>query len=144
MSNLSQLHETDLNLWLETTIQKIQDKNYEAMDWSNLIEELEDMGASQKRALESYTCRLIEHLLKLNYWQAERKRCARGWKSEINTFRNSIQRLLEKNPSLRKYQEEQYDKLFVQSLESMRFQFDLPDEVYFPLDKALDKKQFDI
>ena len=44
------------------------------MDWDGLLEEIEDMTASQKRALRSYTKRLIEHILKLKYWRATPRR----------------------------------------------------------------------
>ncbi|MGK7898500.1 MAG: DUF29 domain-containing protein, partial [Xenococcus sp. (in: cyanobacteria)] len=33
-------------------------------------EEIEDMGKSEKRSLESYLERLVEHILKLKYWRA--------------------------------------------------------------------------
>lgn len=36
-----------------------------------LIEEIEDMGALKKRSLKSYLEKLIEHLLKLKYWESE-------------------------------------------------------------------------
>ena len=50
MSNLEQLHEQDLNLWLEKVTQKIKNRDFTDMDWNNLVEEIEDMGASQTRA----------------------------------------------------------------------------------------------
>jgi hypothetical protein len=50
---------------------KIQNRDIDAMDWDNLLDEIDDMGASQKRALDSYIQRLIEHILKLKYWHSE-------------------------------------------------------------------------
>lgn len=58
------LHDRDFNLWIEKTKRQILARDFENMDWNNLIEELEDMGKSEKRALESYLQRLIEHILK--------------------------------------------------------------------------------
>ena len=39
------------------------------MDWDNLIDEIEDLGKSEKRSLDSYLQRLIEHILKLNHFK---------------------------------------------------------------------------
>ena len=49
----------------------------DAIDWKHLIDEIEGMGKSDRRALQSYLERLIEYLLKLKYWHAERDRCER-------------------------------------------------------------------
>ena len=74
MTNIKQLYERDFNLWIEKTIEIIKKKDANNMDWENLLEEIEDVGASQKRALDSYVQRLIEHILKLKYWHLERER----------------------------------------------------------------------
>lgn len=86
----------------------LKNKNTEAMDWENLIEELEDMGASQKRALRSYTQRLIEHILKLNYWHSEREQCSSSWRIEIANFRGQIANIMEDSPSLINYLQQNY------------------------------------
>ena len=70
MKQLKQLHNEDLNLWLEEIATAIKNRDFHNMDWDGLLEEIEDMTASQKRALRSYTKRLIEHILKLKYWRA--------------------------------------------------------------------------
>ena len=73
-SNLKQLHERDFNLWVEEIKIKIQNRDLDEMDWDNLLDEIDDMGASQKRALDSYMQRLIEHILKLKYWRVTPRR----------------------------------------------------------------------
>ena len=101
--DIKQLYDRDFNLWIEETISKIKNKDVNNMDWDNLLEEIEDMGASIKRSLDSYMQRLIEHILKLKYWHSERKRNERGWRSEVVNFRNRINRILKNNPSLKNY-----------------------------------------
>ena len=103
MSNISKLHDRDFNLWLEEMAIAIKNRNYQAMDWDNLLEEIEDMGKSDKRALRSLVQRLIEHIFKIRYWEIERDRCLQGWKSEIINFRSLISNILEDSPSLKKY-----------------------------------------
>ncbi len=65
----SSLHDQDYNLWLEQTAIALRNQDIERMDWENLVAEIEDIGASQKRALalRSYMYRLIEHIFKLQY-----------------------------------------------------------------------------
>ena len=46
-ANLNQLHDTDFNLWIEQIKLKIQNRDFDDMDWNNLIDEIDDMGASQ-------------------------------------------------------------------------------------------------
>ena len=61
----STAYETDYNQWLKETVKHLQERNFEQVDWDNLIEEIESMGKSDRRALMSLLTRLIEHLLKL-------------------------------------------------------------------------------
>ena len=102
-SNLKQLHESDFNLWVEQTKEAIQNRDFEKIDWDNLLDEIDDMGKSEKRSLDSYMQRLIEHIFKLKYWDAERERCGNSWMQEVTNFRNRIKRILKKNPSLKNY-----------------------------------------
>jgi hypothetical protein len=100
----------------------------DAIDWENLIDEIEGMGKSDRRALQSYLERLIEHLLKLKYWDAERDRCERGWKIEILEFRSRIERILEDSPSLKNYLTEIYPKAHHLAVARMSILFDLPSD----------------
>lgn len=59
---LKELYHQDLNLWRQEVINAIQNQQLENMDWDNLIDEINDMTASERRALRSYTKRLIEQL----------------------------------------------------------------------------------
>jgi hypothetical protein len=65
------LYEKDYYLWLEKTINLLENNQFSDLDLENLIEEISSIGKSEKRSLESYLTRLLEHLLKLVYWQSE-------------------------------------------------------------------------
>jgi Domain of unknown function DUF29 len=82
------------------------------IDWENLLEEIEDLADSQKRFLESQLERLIEHILKLQYWEEERDSNYRHWQSKVVGFRCRIKRLLRQNSSLEKYFAEVYPEIF--------------------------------
>ena len=61
------LYDKDYYLWLEETIQLLQEGRLTDLDIFNLIEEIKDMGRSEKNALESNLIVLLMHLLKWKY-----------------------------------------------------------------------------
>ena len=61
------------------------------------LEEIDAVGKSQKRSLESYLELLIAHILKLRYWEEEKKKNQKHWQVEVVNFRNRIARLLKQN-----------------------------------------------
>jgi hypothetical protein len=70
------------------------------------------MSASQRRALRSYTKKLIEHILKLQYWTSEYERCYKGWRVEVSNFRTEIIDILQDSPSLNNYLNDNYRDWF--------------------------------
>lgn len=125
---MSALYDRDFNLWIQKTASDLKSKDMDAIDWNNLIDEIEGMGKSERRALQSYLERLIEHLLKLKYWEAERERCQRGWKIEIIEFRSRIERILDDSPSLKNYLAQIYPKIHNLAVARMSIVFDLPED----------------
>ena len=99
----SDLYEKDYYLWIEKTISLLENHQFSDLDLDNLIEEISDMGKSQRQSLKSYLTRLLEHLLKLVYWQSELKYNQRGWKNELRNFRLQIKQIIEDSPSLKPY-----------------------------------------
>ena len=69
------------------------------LDWDNLAEEVETLGASERRALHSQLQRILRHLLKLEFSPAVDPR--RGWVETVEDARSDIEIVLETSPSLR-------------------------------------------
>lgn len=61
------LYETDYNLWILETVQKLQCRDLENLDWEYLIEEVLSLSRRDRHKLASLLTRLFEHLLKLGY-----------------------------------------------------------------------------
>jgi hypothetical protein len=141
-SNLKQLHDRDFNLWIEQIKLKIQQQDLDGMDWDNLIDEIEDMGASQKRALDSYMQRLIEHILKLKYWTSEVERCRNGWMVEVTNFRSRINRILKKNPSLKNYLDSEYPDIYQDAVKAMKLLFEIPKNELIELERIIQDDYF--
>ena len=142
MSELKQLYDRDFNLWIEQIAISIQDRDINNMDWDNLLEEVEDMGKSEKRSLESYLERLIEHILKLKYWDLERSRNHKHWQAEVINFRNRIKRLLKRSPSLKNYMQEIYAEIYDDAVASRQVEFDIPEGNFIELDKIMQQDYF--
>jgi Domain of unknown function DUF29 len=141
---LATLYDTDYQCWLNQTIAHLKAHDFNKVDLENLIEEIESLGKSDKRAIASYLMRLCEHLLKVKYWESERQTCFRGWKLEIRNFRLQIQAILKDSPSLKNYLRENFveayqngKKLFLESSELDPAP--IPDTPDFTLEQALDE-----
>ncbi|MFM2312121.1 MAG: hypothetical protein RLZZ04_1397 [Cyanobacteriota bacterium] len=133
MDSIKELHDRDFNLWVEETKKAILNRDFEHMDWDNLLDEIDDMGKSEKRSLESYLQRLIEHILKLSYWESEKERNFRHWQSEVINFRNLIKRLLKRNPSFNRYMEDVYQELFQDAIALLEVEFEIPQDSFVEL-----------
>ncbi len=110
------LYETDYNLWVLETVKQLENKEFNTVDWDNLLEELSDLSRCEKRQLESLLRRLFEHLLKLQYWEEELENNRGHWEAEILNFRKQIKKELKASPSLKPY----LDKIFAECYQDGR------------------------
>jgi hypothetical protein len=94
------LYAEDYALWLSETIALLRTGQLGSVDFEHLIEELEDMGISQKQALESNLIVLLMHLLKWKYQPSKR---SGSWRSTIREHRRRILRSFADSPSLKRY-----------------------------------------
>jgi hypothetical protein len=112
------LYEQDYYLWLETTLQQLQEivearelTSLPHLDWEHLIEEIEGLGIEQRRKVVSYLKQLLIHLLLYRYWESERAYCGNGWKLEIGNFRDELELLLD-SKTLKNYLVQQFDSVY--------------------------------
>ncbi|EAZ89912.1 DUF29 domain-containing protein [Crocosphaera chwakensis] len=107
--NTKTLYDQDFNLWLETTINSLKEGKLLEIDYDNLIEELEDMGKSEKNALKSNLKILLMHLLKYKY---QANKITNSWRYTITEHRQRIRDSLENSPSLNPFLREIFDKSY--------------------------------
>ena len=93
-------YDCDLILWARDTAQLLREQRWDAIDWEHLIEEIEDLGKSERSAIGSQMERILLHLLK---WQYQPQRRSDSWLDSINDGRSQIRRKLEDSPSLGSY-----------------------------------------
>jgi hypothetical protein len=93
----SSTHENDFYAWTQEQANLLKTGQLHQIDWQNIAEEIEDMGRSEKRQLESRLEILIMHLLK---WQFQPNLRSRSWQLTIKEQRLRLEKLVQKNPSL--------------------------------------------
>ena len=60
-----QLYDTDFVEWADKTAVLLRQGRFDELDIENLIEEVESLGNSERKALRSQLTRLLMHLLKV-------------------------------------------------------------------------------
>lgn len=126
------LYDQDYYLWIRTTINQLRTGQFSAVDLENLLEELETIGRSEKRAIESLLTKLLVHLLKLKCWDSEREGNQGHWLGEIRTFRREIKHELKDSPSLKTYILEIFDECYQDARLEASDRSQLPLDI-FPL-----------
>ena len=60
-------YENDFLLWIEQQVELLRTRKFEQLDLNNIIEEMESVGKSLRRALGSRLKVLLMHLLQCEY-----------------------------------------------------------------------------
>lgn len=94
---MTDLYRADFFGWTQLQADALQRRSLNEMDWENLQEEIESLGAQKESELHSHFVRLLQHLLK---WTLQPERRGSSWYFTIVEQRRQIERLLRKNPSL--------------------------------------------
>ena len=91
------LHDRDFYAWTQQQLTLLRTGDLSKIDIKNLIDEVESMGASERKELISRLEVLLTHLLKCQF---QPKRRGRSWDLTIQEQRSRLLDLLEENPSL--------------------------------------------
>jgi len=88
---MSYLYDTDILLWSEQQADLLrryaagERVNDAAVDWPNIVEEIEDVGRSELRSCRSLLRQALRHMLKAEAWPASRD--APTWRADAIDFR---------------------------------------------------------
>jgi len=91
-------YDKDFYSWTQEQAELLKHGRFSELDIDNLIEEVETMGRSEKRELESRLTVLLLHLLK---WKYQDVRQRRSWELSIIEQRLKFEETLEENPGLK-------------------------------------------
>ena len=89
------LYERDALAWAEHQAALLRrlaagERLNEAVDWPNVIEEVQDVGLSELRACQSLLEQALTHLLKLH--ALPDNDAARHWRDEVRAFLHDVER----------------------------------------------------
>jgi hypothetical protein len=97
---MSQTYFSDFSAWIDQTTQLLQEHRWQEIDVVHLIEEIKDLGKSERRAIASQLTRLLLHLLK---WEYQPHRRSDSWLDSITDARTQIELAIADSPSLKNY-----------------------------------------
>jgi len=93
-------YDEDLYQWTIDQGRALRDRATNALDYDNLAEEIESLGRSDKREIESRLENLLVHLLK---WRYQPEWRSPSWEASIDEARRRIARVIKDSPSLRSH-----------------------------------------
>jgi Domain of unknown function DUF29 len=134
------LYETDFYAWTRQQARLLRERRWDDVDLENVAEEIETLGRSDKRQIESRLRVLMAHLLKWKYQPGLR---SPSWSGTITDERLRIEDMLKESPSLKRYPA----KVFLRHYLGARLKasaqtgiaFDLfPEECPFTIEEVLD------
>ena len=96
---MNAIYQQDFYTWTLEQAKLLRQKRFNEIDLEHLVEEIEDMGKSEKRVLESYVENLLMHLLKWEYQPYYIGR--RSWELTIIEQRKRLNWHLKENPGLK-------------------------------------------
>ncbi|WP_375511744.1 DUF29 domain-containing protein [uncultured Nostoc sp.] len=111
------LYDTDYLQWIQTTVEKLQSHDYADVDWENLIEEIADIGRSERRSLKSNLIVILVHLLK---WQFQPEKRSGSWEGSIIEHRRRVKEALDDSPSLKSYIESVFAECYAQAVKQAK------------------------
>jgi hypothetical protein len=106
---MSKKYLTDFSLWIDQTAHLLRERRWHEIDVPHLIEEVEDLGKSERRGIASQLTRLLLHLLK---WQYQPQRRSDSWLDSITDARTQIELAIADSPSLQSYPLEQLEQSY--------------------------------
>ena len=140
---INQLYETDALAWAEQQASLLRrlaagERLNEAVDWPNVIEELQDVGLSELRTCQSLLMQAMTQLLKLHAWPSSQS--TQHWHDETGVFLDDAERRF--TPSM--CQRINLGELYAKALRRARTTKDpapphpLPEACPFTLQELLD------
>jgi hypothetical protein len=101
------LYEVDFYAWTQEQARLLRERRWNDLDLDNLIDEVESVGRSDKRQIESRLEVLLAHLLK---WKFQPGGRGNSWVGTIFEQRSRLIGLVEESPSLREFQRQEVFK----------------------------------
>ena len=133
----TQLYDRDFYLWLQETAHLLRNGEFDRLDIENLVEEIESMGRSDKRSVESNLEVVLMHLLKYQY-QPDRR--SNSWRLTIFEHRARLERSFRESLSLRPHFTALFEECYRNARKKTSIETGLPIAT-FPPDSPFNPEQ---
>jgi hypothetical protein len=126
-------YDTDYYQWTLEQVQALRERNLEAIDWENMIEEIETLGRSNYSVVFIILRRQIEHRLKIDY--ANRPEHKNHWTIEGLTFKKNLKKRI--SPSMKPKLEADLPEIYQDAVELVlaKYNITLPPSCPYSLDE---------
>lgn len=121
------LYERDYYCWLEQTVLHLRQQAFDQLDLEDLIAEIEAMGRSEKRSIESNLRVILMHLLKWKYQPQQR---SGSWGGSIAEHRIRVRKSLQDSPSLKNYLLEIFSETYQDAIKIAGRETNLEPEIF--------------
>lgn len=121
------LYDQDFYSWTRQQSSLLRQGQFDQIDLSHLVEELDDLGNRHYDQLESRLMQLVSHLLK---WQVQHWKRTNSWRASIRVQRRGIAKLLRRNSGLKPRLEEAMVESWQEARDLAIAETDLPDEQF--------------
>ncbi len=146
---MTSLHETDLSSWAKQQSFYLVEREFEKLDVTYLLEELDLVSKSDQHALYSYLVVLMTHLLKIKY---QPERVCNSWLASCSNVRGGIRKILKRHPSYQSILLKEIEDAYETARENAIYEtgapsslipieniFDVNDLLIHPIDKSKPK-----
>lgn len=140
------LYDTDFVEWTMRTAELLREGRFDEVDLEHLAEEVEDLGKSERSAVAPQLDRMLKHIIKQ---RIQPERDGRSWRQSISDGRTELEYKLEDSPSLRRYLENNIQKIYRRAvrralletgLQDSAENLDVPAECPWTVDQLLEGK----
>ena len=100
------LYDRDGFAWARQQAAALRRRDLEAIDWENVIEEIEGVGRTEQDPWLTHCEKALECMLLIEHWKSPSVSTLKQWQSEIRDSQLDMAFVLDRNPSLREKCEE--------------------------------------
>lgn len=134
-------YDSDFVSWSERQAQLLRDRQFDQLDLGNLLEELDSMGARERKELRSRLVVLLMHLLKCRCQPARK---TRSWVATLGEQRTQILLSLQQSPSLGKDLLATVDAVYPLALKRAAMETGLPVSAFPAANPFTEEQLFDL
>lgn len=144
------LYDTDFVEWAAHTAGLLREGRFGEVDLEHVVEEIEDLGNSERSAVWSQLTRMLMHLTKM---RIQPERYGASWRNSIVSARQEIRARFRNSPSLRRHLDENLreiyrqavnDALFETGQEKRRKELAIPEQCPWSLHELLEGEGSDL